>query len=93
MGVTERRRRRLGHELGCTMPGRSTRYAGETGKNMYMKGCNYVADVDKKRTNKPLWKHIVEKQRGVMAVPMFSHFKMKLVKILTQPQGGRQMRV
>ena len=107
MGVQERGGRRLGQELGVTVPGRSGRehcrrekcfpcnsgqegvcrrtglgyqidcnicgnenvvsqYAGETGKNMYMRGCNYVSDVEKKRTNKPLWKHIVEKHRGVM---------------------------
>ena len=51
-----------------------------------MRGCNYVADVEKKRLNKPLWKHIVEKHQGVMSVPMFSHFKMELIQIFSKPQ-------
>ena len=53
---------------------------------MFMRGCNYVTDVEKKKANKPLWKHIVEKHHGVMAVPIFSHFKMELVNFFTKPQ-------
>ena len=45
-----------------------------------------MADVEKKRVNKPLWKHIVEKHNGVMSLPMFSHFKMELVQIFSKPQ-------
>ena len=53
---------------------------------MFMRGSNYVSDVDKKRTNKPLWKHIVEKHKGVMEVPMFEHFTMKLTGVFSKPQ-------
>ena len=53
---------------------------------MYMRGCNYVADIERRRANKPLWKHIVDKHSGLMEVPMFSHFEMKLVKIFSKPQ-------
>ena len=45
-----------------------------------------MADVEKKRVNKPLWKHIVEKHNGIMSLPMFSHFKMELVQIFSKPQ-------
>ena len=99
MSVQERGGRRLGQELGITVPGGSSKdhcrrekcftcntgqegvcrrtgagynitcticentikgeYAGETGKNLFMRGLDYVKDVEKKRTKKPLWKHIV----------------------------------
>ena len=84
MRVMERGVRTLGEELGCRVPGASSRekcfpcntgtegvcrrtglgyqidcvacgqvnidskYAGETGRNMYMRGCNYVADVERR---------------------------------------------
>ena len=51
-----------------------SKYAGETWKNVFMHGINYVLDVEKKRYNKPLWKHTVQKHHGVMDVPIFSHF-------------------
>ena len=120
MTVQERGGRRLGQELGMTVPARSSKehcrrdncfpcntgqegvcrrtgaghqitcnicdnnikseYAGETGKKLYMRGCDYVKDVKKKRMNKPLWKHIFEKHEGVMQLNMFSHFTMKLIQ-------------
>ena len=126
MAVSERGGRRLGQELGCTVPGQSLRehcrrekcfpcntgqvgacrktglgyeieclicgqhikskYAGETGKNMFQRGCQHVDDVSKRRGNTPLWKHILEKHGGVMAVPIFSHFKMELVKFFSSAQ-------
>ena len=126
MAVSERGGRRLGQELGCTVPGQSTRehcrrercfpcntgqvgmcrktglgyeieclicgqhikskYAGETGKNMFQRGSQHVDDVEKRRGNTPLWKHIVEKHGGVMAVPIYSHFKMDLVKFFSSAQ-------
>ena len=61
-------------------------YAGETGKNLYMRGVDYVQDVAKKRTNKPLWKHILEKHGGIMEVPIFSHFKMTVTQFFSKPQ-------
>ena len=45
-----------------------------------MRVCNYVSDAEKKRTNWPLWKHIMEKHHDVMAIPIYSHFKMELVQ-------------
>ena len=51
-----------------------------------MRGCDYVKDVEKKRTNKPLWKHIVEKHGGVMELALFSQFSMKLVQFFEKPQ-------
>ena len=70
----------------------------ENGKNLFMRGADYVKDVEKKRTNKPLWKHIVEKHGGHMNMPMFSHFTMKLVQFFSKPQRrkaneGRPLRV
>ena len=126
MTVQERGGRRLGQELGMTVPARSSKehcrrnncfpcntgqegvckrtgagyqitcnicdnnikseYAGETRKNLYMRGCDYVKDVKKKRMNKPLWKHIVEKHEGVMQLNMFSHFTMKPIQFFEKPQ-------
>ena len=93
------RRTGIGYQIDCCVCGKDSssnssnsknntvcRYAGETGKNLYMRWCNYVADVEKKRLNKPLWKHIVEKHQGFMSVPMFSHFKMELIQIFSKPQ-------
>ena len=51
-----------------------------------MRGVNYISDLRKKLTNKPLWKHILDKHYGVMNVLMFSHFKMELVNIFSKPQ-------
>ena len=49
-------------------------------------GLDYVKDVEKKKNNKPMWKHIVDKHEGVMQVTMFSHFTMKLVQFFSKPQ-------
>ena len=51
-----------------------------------MRGVNYIADLKKKLSNKPLWKHILDKHNGIMNVPMFSHFKMELVNIFSKPK-------
>ena len=83
------RRTGLGYQIDCVACGQvniDSKYAGETGKNMFMRGCNYVADVERRRANKPLWKHIIEKHDGVMESRMFAHFKMKLHKIFSKPQ-------
>ena len=83
------RRTGLGYQIDCTVCGNNNtlcRYSGETGKNLYMRGVNYVSDVAKKKVDKPLWKHIIDKHHGVMRVPMFSHFKMELVKVFSKPQ-------
>ena len=53
---------------------------------MFQRGCQHVDDVSKRRGNTPLWKHILEKHGGVMTVPIFSHFKMELVKFFSSAQ-------
>ena len=40
----------------------------------------------RKEQRTPLWKHILEKHNGVMAIPIFSHFKMKLIQFFSKPQ-------
>ena len=55
-------------------------------ENLFQRGSQHVDDVDKRRGNTPLWKHIVEKHGGVMAVPIYSHFKMELVKFFSSAQ-------
>ena len=42
--------------------------------------------MEKKRTNSPLWKHVVEKHNGAMVVPIFAHFQMKLIQFFSKPQ-------
>ena len=78
----------LGYEIECLICGQNikSKYAGESGKNMFLRGSQHVDDVDKRRGNTPLWKHIVEKHGGVMAVPIYSHFKMELVKFFSSAQ-------
>ena len=82
------RRTGLGYQIECMVCSLQleSKYAGETGKNIFQRGSQYVDDVDKKRGNKPLWKHIEEKHGGVMSVPMFSHFKMEVVQFFTSAQ-------
>ena len=63
-----------------------SKYAGETGKNIFQRGSQYVGDVEKRRANKPLWKHIQEMHGGVMSVPLFSHFKMEVVRYFSSAQ-------
>ena len=61
-------------------------YAGESGRNLYNRGEEYVADVRKKLADKPLWKHIREKHDGRMEVEMFEHFRMELTGIFSSAQ-------
>ena len=55
-------------------------------KILFNRGENHVNDVEKKRAHSPLWKHILEKHNGVMVVPIFSHFQMKLTQFFSKPQ-------
>ena len=88
----ECRRTGLGYEIDCNICNNDptiiseNKYSGETGKNMFMRGSDYVKDVENKRANKPLWNHIIEKHNGVMAVRMFSHFSMRLYRYFRKPQ-------
>ena len=70
----------------CKEANIDSEYAGETGRNLYRRGLDYVSDVSKKRANKPLWKHVLEKHGGQMTVPMFQHFSMTLVNVFRKPQ-------
>jgi hypothetical protein len=83
------RRTGLGYEISCNLCGTNnitSKYAGETGKNLYMRGLNYVEDVGKKKADKPLWNHVIEKHGGRMEAPMFAHFSMKLKQHFRLPQ-------
>ena len=78
----------LGYKIECMVCSLQveSKYAGETGKNIFQRGSQYVNDVDKRRGKKPLWKHIEDKHGGVMSVPMFSHFKMEVVQFFASAQ-------
>ena len=81
------RRTGVGYEITCNLCAQIvSKYAGETGKNLFNRGENHVNDVEKKRAHSPLWKHILEKHNGVMVVPIFSHFQMKLTQFFSKPQ-------
>ena len=81
------RRTGVGYEICCEVCGQKSKYAGESGRNLYGRGCEYVSDFEKKRMNKPLWKHIVEKHQGdSQGLSMFSHFSMKLTSVFAKPQ-------
>ena len=84
------RRTGVGYGIDCEICGQrniESKYAGESGRNLYGRGFEYVSDFEKKRQNKPLWKHIVEKHQGeTNGVPMFSHFSMKLTNFFSKPQ-------
>ena len=89
------RRTGVGYEICCEVCGQKSKYAGESGRNLYGRGCEYVSDFEKKRMNKPLWKHIVEKHQGdTQGLPMFSHFSMKLTSVFAKPQrrGGENLK-
>ena len=78
-----------GYQIDCIVCGEvavTNKYAGETGKNLFNRGENHVNDVEKKRAHSPLWKHILEKHNGVMVVPIFPHFQMKLTQFFSKPQ-------
>ena len=84
-----------GYQIDCNICGEqglTNTYAGETGKNLFNRGANHINDVEKKRTNSPLWKHIVEKHSGAMVVPIFAHFHMKLIQFWVGPWEIRRWR-
>ena len=79
----------VGYEIECNVCENNntiSKYAGETGRNLYTRGNDYVREVAKKIADKPLWKHVIEKHGGKMDIPMFSHFKMKPVQFFRHPQ-------
>ena len=80
----------VGYEIQCSVCNDDlnivSKYAGESGKNLFMRGEDYVRDVARNATDKPLGKHIKEKHMGIMEVPMFSHFAMRLKQFFRHPQ-------
>ena len=82
------RRTGVGYKIICILCEAllSSEYAGESGRNLFNRGEEYIADVHKKAADKPLWKHITEKHRGRMDVELFEHFRMELTGIFSSAQ-------
>ena len=77
----------VGYEITCVKCEQSvSKYAGETGRNLFMRGGEHIADCQKKAAEKPLWKHIQEKHHGTMEFEIFEHFKMTQTGIFFKPQ-------
>ena len=82
------RRTGVGYEISCkiceqTIP---SKYSGETGRNLFMRGLEHLTDLEKKVAEKPLWKHIQEKHQGRMEVTPFEHFEMSQKGTFLKPQ-------
>ena len=58
----------------------------ETGKNLFCRGVEHVADAQRKAADKPLWKHILEKHGGRLSIPIFEHFSMSRTGVFFKPQ-------
>ena len=82
------RRTGVGYEISCNIcaQGVSSEYAGETGKNMFMRGEEHLTDAERKAADKPLWKHILEKHGGRIEIPIFEHFCMTRKGVFDKPQ-------
>ena len=77
----------VGYKITCNKcEDEVAKYEGETGRNMFIRGCDHSQDVAKKAVDKPLWKHIVDKHEGVMARPTFSQFKMDATNFFRSAQ-------
>ena len=81
------RRTGVGYEITCNLCLESvSKYAGESGKNLYCRGEEHIADAERKAVDKPLWKHIREKHGGRIEITIFEHFSMKRTGIFFKPQ-------
>ena len=82
------RRTGVGYEISCIICEQTicSKYAGESGRNLFMRGGEHITDCEKKAAEKPLWKHILEKHGGRMDVEIFEHFKMTQTGIFFKPQ-------
>ena len=82
------RRTGVGYEISCNICEQNicSKYAGETGRNLYKRGDEHLTDLEKRVAEKPLWKHIQEKHRGRMEGEIFEHFKMTLTGTFFKPQ-------
>ena len=79
----------VGYEIQCVVCEDNnivSKYAGESGRNLFTRGNDYVREIAKKVADKLLWKHIIDKHEGIMITPMFYHFKMIAVQFFRQPQ-------
>ena len=78
----------MGYKISCIICEQTicSKYAGESGRNLFMRGGEHITDCDKKVAEKPLWKHIQEKHGGRMEVGIFEHFKMTQTGIFFKPQ-------
>ena len=77
----------MGYRITCNeCEDEVAKYEGESGRNMFIRGCEHAQDVAKKAVDKPLWKHIVDKHEGVMARPIFSQFKMDATNFFRSAQ-------
>ena len=80
----------VGYEIQCTVCKDNnnivSKYAGESGRNLFKRGEDHVKDVARNSTDKPLGKHIKEKHGGIMEVPTFLHFTMKATQFFRHPQ-------
>ena len=61
----------MGYEISCIICEQTicSKYAGESGRNLFMRGGEHITDCEKKAAEKPLWKHIQEKRLAGVAPP------------------------
>ena len=78
----------MGYKIVCNLCEEtvSSEYAGETGKNLFCRGVDHVADAQRRAVDKPLWKHILDKHEGRLASPIFEHFTMSRTGVFVKPQ-------
>ena len=78
----------MGYEISCNICEQTicSKYAGETGRNLFKRGDEHLIDLEKRVAEKPLWKHIQEKHGSRMEGEVFEHFKMTLTGIFFKPQ-------
>ena len=82
------RRTGVGYKIVCNLCEEtvSSEYAGETGKNIFCRGVDHVADAERRAVDKPLWKHILDKHEGRLASPIFEHFTMSRTGVFVKLQ-------
>ena len=82
------RRTGVGYKIVCNLCEAtvSSEYAGETGKNLFSRGFDHVADAQRRAVDKPLWKHILDKHEGRLEISIFEHFSMSRTGVFVKPQ-------
>ena len=78
----------MGYKIVCNLCEEtvSSEYAGETGKNLFCRGVDHVADAQRRAADKPLWKHILDKHEGRLEISIFEHFSMSRTGVFVKPQ-------